>query len=83
MHGGVRFTSMAKESKLLRSAIPRILRGKPNDLIRPENGYCSSNADKVELRLNCGFTIDGELFESIPDEVVSITADRRITFVRA
>jgi diacylglycerol kinase (ATP) len=82
-NGGVRFMSMAKESKQMRSTIPGILRGKPNDLVRPENGYCSTNADKVELRFDCGFTIDGELFEPIPDEVVTITADRRVTFVRA
>lgn len=81
--GGVRFTSMASNSLKMRSAIPGILRGKPNDLVRPENGYCSANADKVELRFDCGFTIDGEFFEPIPDEVVTITADRRITFIRA
>jgi diacylglycerol kinase (ATP) len=82
-NGGVRFTSMSKESQQMRSTIPGILRGKPNDLVRPENGYCSTNADMVELRFDCGFTIDGELFDPIPDEVVTITADRRITFVRA
>jgi diacylglycerol kinase (ATP) len=82
-NGGVRFTSMASDSLQMRSTIPGILRGKPNHLVQPENGYCSANSDKVELRLDCGFTIDGESFEPISDEVVTITADRRVTFVRA
>ena len=82
-NGGVRFTSMASSSLKMRSTIPGILRGKPNDLVLPENGYCSANSEKVELRLDCGFTVDGESFEPISDEVVTITADRRVTFVRA
>jgi diacylglycerol kinase (ATP) len=81
--GGVRFTSMASNARALRSAIPGILRGKPKDFVVPANGYTSANSEKVELRLNCGFTVDGEFFEPIPDEVVTITPDRRITFVRA
>jgi diacylglycerol kinase family enzyme len=82
-NGGVRFTYMASDALNMRRAIPGILRGKPKDFVRPENGYGSANAEKVELRLDCGFTIDGESFDPIPDEVVTITADRRITFVRA
>jgi hypothetical protein len=81
--GGVRFTTMASTAKDMRSGIPGILRGKPKAFVTPENGYTSSNADKVELRLSCGFTIDGEVFEPVNDEVVTITADRRVTFVRA
>jgi hypothetical protein len=81
--GGVRFTTMSSTAKDMRSGIPGILRGKPKDFVRPENGYSSHNAEMVELRLDCGWSVDGEVFSSAPDEVVTITADRRVTFVRA
>ena len=48
----------------------------------PENGYHSRNVRRAQLRLSCGFTIDGEDFAPRPDEVVTLTADRRVTFVR-
>ena len=43
----------------------------------------SRNVDRAELRLSCGFTIDGEIYGPRTDEVVRLTADRRVTFVRA
>jgi hypothetical protein len=81
--GGVRFTSLASNSDRVRAAVPGILRGKPKSFVVRENGYTSERAECVELRLDCGFTVDGELFEPVPDEVVTITADRRVAFVRA
>jgi hypothetical protein len=51
--------------------------------VTPENGYTSRNVERAELRLSCGFTIDGELFAQAGDDVVTLTADRRVTFVRA
>jgi hypothetical protein len=81
--GGVRFTSLASGAHRVRSAVPGILRGKPKSFVKPENGFTSRNAERAELRLDCGFTVDGEFFEPISDEVVTITADRRVAFVRA
>ena len=81
--GGVRFTSIATSANRVRSAALGILRGKPKPFVKPEHGFTSSNSERVELRLDCGFTVDGEFFEPIYDEVVTITADRRVTFVRA
>jgi hypothetical protein len=81
--GGVRFTSVASDAYRVRSALPGILRGEPKPFVTPENGFTSANSERAEMRLNCGFTVDGELFAPINDEVVTITADRRVTFVRA
>jgi hypothetical protein len=81
--GGIRFTSLASNSYRVRSAIPGILRGKPKPFVTPENGFTSANSDRAELHLDAGFTVDGEMFAPIGDEVVTITADRRVTFVRA
>jgi hypothetical protein len=81
--GGVRFTSLASNAENVRASILGILRGKPKPFVTEDNGYTSGRYDCTELRLDCGFTIDGEPFEPISDEVVTITADRRVTFVRA
>jgi hypothetical protein len=81
--GGVRFTALASRVRHLSRAALGILRGKPGALVTPGNGYTSANAERVELRLDCGFTVDGEIFPCQTDERVTITADRRITFVRA
>jgi hypothetical protein len=81
--GGVRFSSIASNAFRVRSACPGILRGKPKPFVTPEHGFTSENSERAELHLDCGFTIDGEPFEPISDEMVTITADRRVTFVRA
>jgi hypothetical protein len=81
--GGVRFTAMSSRPKSLLEAGPGILRGSPPALANPENGYTSKCATRVEMRIDCGFTIDGEVFPEQTDEVVRLTADRRLQFVRA
>jgi len=81
--GGVRFTSLASNSLSVMQAVPGILRGKVRPFVTPENGYTSANTHRTELRLDCGFTIDGEIYPPVPDEVVTLTADRRVSFVRA
>lgn len=82
-NGGVRFTAMSSRPKSLATVGPGILRGSPSAFANPENGYTSKNAERVEMRIDCGFTIDGEIFSEQPDEVVRLTADRRLQFVRA
>lgn len=81
--GDVRFTALASHVRRLAAAAPGILRGRPGPRVTAENGYTSANAERVELRLDCGFTVDGEIFPCQADERVTITADRRVTFVRA
>jgi len=81
--GGVRFTALASRVRRLGRAAPGILRGRPGAHVTAENGYTSANAERVELRLGCNFTLDGEIFPCQADEHVAITADRRVTFVRA
>jgi hypothetical protein len=81
--GPVRFTSIASGSHRLASAAPGILRGKPCSFVKPANGYTSRNVEVAELRLDAGFTVDGEVVEPRSDEVIRITGDRRVGFVRA
>ena len=81
--GGVRFTSIATPCKSFGLAAPGLIRGKPADWVTPENGYLSRNVDHAELRMSCGFTVDGELWQPDPDRGVSLTAESVVHFVRA
>jgi Diacylglycerol kinase catalytic domain len=81
--GGVRLTALASRAQWMALAAPGILAGHPPRWLSRERGYVSERAERAELRISCGFTIDGELFAPEPEEHVELRADRRITFVRA
>lgn len=81
--GPLRFTAMASGGSRTGLAIPGIMRGRPRSWVTPEAGYVSRNAARTELRLDCGFTVDGELVDPQPDRTVTLTADRTVSFVRA
>jgi hypothetical protein len=49
----------------------------------PESeGLCSRNVEQIELKLDCGLTVDGEIIPPRPGRQVRVEADRRIRFVR-
>ncbi len=79
----VRFTSIAAGARGKLKAAPGILRGKPRPSVFDDEDYTSRNAHVAELRLDCGYTVDGEIFSAGADDLVTITADRRVSFVRA
>jgi hypothetical protein len=81
--GAVRLTLLAADAHRLTRAAPGILRGRPADWVSPEHGYESHAGEHVELRLDCGLTLDGELFDEQPGRTVALGGDRRIRFVRA
>jgi diacylglycerol kinase (ATP) len=79
----VRFTSLASGSKHIALAAPGILCGKPPAFVKSEPGYTSCNSKEVELRLDAGFTVDGEIIPPRSGQIDRITGDRLIRFVRA
>lgn len=81
--GGVQFTSIASDAHRIPRSLLGIVRGKPLSYVNEENGFTSRNIDRVDLRLDCGFTVDGELFDPVPGRQVEISADQTIQFVRA
>jgi hypothetical protein len=81
--GGVRFTTIAAPCKNFALAAPGLINGKPADWVTPENGYTSRNVDHAELRMSCGFTVDGELWQPDPDRSVALSAESVVHFVRA
>jgi hypothetical protein len=79
----VRFTALASGCERVAAAAPGILRGKPRAFVRSAAGYTSRNVEVAELRLDAGFTVDGETIQPRSGEIVRISGDRRIRFVRA
>jgi hypothetical protein len=82
-NGGLRFTCIASDARRFMAAAPGVLRGKPRPWVTPENGYTSRDVERAQLYMGCGFTLDGEIFDQRSEELVTITTDRRVTFVRA
>jgi hypothetical protein len=81
--GDLRFTSIASKARRFGLAAPGILRGKPLGFVTPENGYTSRNTGHAALRMGCGFTVDGEIFDQQSDDVVRLSAGRPVSFIRA
>jgi hypothetical protein len=79
----VRFTALAGGCERIAAAAPGILRGKPSSFVQSAAGYTSRNVEVAELRLDAGFTVDGETIQPRSGEIVRISGDRRIRFVRA
>ena len=75
--------AIAAGAQGLAGAVPGLLRGKPAPHISADRGFSSHNAECVELGFDCGFTVDGEIYPERSGEIVRLSADRRIRFVRA
>jgi hypothetical protein len=81
--GGVRLSAIASRAERMALAAPGILTGRPRPWLTPQRGYVSARLERAELRISCGYTVDGELFDPEPEEEIELAADRRITFLRA
>jgi hypothetical protein len=81
--GAVRLTMLAADARNLTRAAWGILRGHPPAWATPELGYASHNCERAAFRLDCGVTVDGELFAPCPGRSLELTGDRRVRFVRA
>lgn len=79
----VRFSSVAAGAKRFALAIPRLLSGRPGGSVTVENGYTSHNLHQVELRMDSGLVLDGELIAPDEGRILTITADDCVDFVRA
>lgn len=79
----IRFSAIRARADRLATTAPGILWNRAPASATPENGYLSHNVHCAQLRIDSGFTVDGECFEPRPDEKLVLRADERITFVRA
>jgi hypothetical protein len=80
----VRLTALEPKATRKFRRIVRVLRGYPPFRVGNPNreGYLSRNVDVAELEMDCGLTIDGEMYGPKPGRVVRIAGDDRIRFVR-
>lgn len=62
--GPLHYTAVDSRPQYLLRALPALIRGRTGRYGTPENGYFSRNVQRVQLALNSGFTLDGELFEA-------------------
>jgi diacylglycerol kinase family enzyme len=79
----VRVTTIAFGASRIWASAVGILRGRPAAHVQPEAGYTSQNVHRAEFRVNCGLTVDGEVYPPQQDQLVRIEADQRLRFVRA
>lgn len=80
--GGLRLTAITGDALHLRRAALGILRGRPPAFVRRDPSYVSRNVRRAELLLDCGLTVDGEMWAPEPGRRVEVTADQRVSFVR-
>jgi hypothetical protein len=64
--GPLHFTALATRPKYLLRVVPLLVRGRQSRYGTPEHGYFSANVNEVELGLETGFTLDGELYAPDP-----------------
>jgi hypothetical protein len=78
----VRVTAIAHPAERVAAAAIGVLRGRPRPHVRPEAGYTSRNVHRAEITMDCGLTLDGELFPPLPGRRLRVEADHRVRFVR-
>ena len=79
----LRFTTIAAHATRSPVAVWKVLRGLPPPPFALDSGYCSHNVERLTLQMDCGFTIDGELFEPQPGRILHLATDHRLRFIRA
>jgi len=80
--GRLRFTALGYSPRRLLLAMVPALRGRRGRFVTPENGYTSYNGDVLDLEIDAGFTLDGELFDVGAGTHVRITAPAAASFLR-
>jgi len=80
--GLVRFSALTYPPRRLALALPPALRGRRGRFVTPENGFSSYNGELLEIEIDAGFTLDGELFDAAPGTRLRITAPMMASFLR-
>jgi diacylglycerol kinase family enzyme len=78
--GALRFTEIAYPPERLLRYARRVLYGGENRHL-PESSYRSWSAQRVEVQMDCRFTLDGEFFEPTPGLPLVLTAADEARFV--
>ena len=80
--GGIRFTVLRPGALTDPRQLARVLTGRvPKGSSAPDSPYFSRNVERVELTLDCGITLDGEMFAPHPRRHATLVADHRVRFL--
>jgi diacylglycerol kinase (ATP) len=80
--GGIRYTALGPGCLKQPRDVARVLGGKePRGLNAEEVTFDSRNVEKLELELDCGISLDGEMFAPVPGRRATLVADHRIRFL--
>ena len=82
-HKPLRCTTIGSRPRHFLRALPFLMRGRKSPLVAPHNGYISRNVEAVQLTLEGGFNLDGELYT--PDSQmgpVVVTAGGQASFLQ-
>jgi Diacylglycerol kinase catalytic domain len=77
----IRYTGIAYPPEHLVRSAPKVLYGWRRQTLPPEV-YHSQGAWRIAVRVDAPFTVDGEMFQPLPEQPVVITAADRARFVR-
>lgn len=80
--GRLRYSALGYRPRRLGLALIPALRGRRGHFVTTENGYTSYNGDLIDIEIDGGFMLDGELFDAAPGTRVCITAPATASFVR-
>lgn len=64
--GPLRLTAVSAGPRRLLRALPALIHGRGTSCATPDNGYLSCTARDIQLDMDGGFAIDGELFSADP-----------------
>lgn len=81
--GPLRLTSLKVPYRFLWRVLPALFRGKSHILATIDHGYMSENLSRIQLMLDSGFVLDGEVYLSAPsDQPISVEVAGNLSFVR-
>lgn len=80
--GGIRFTALRPGCFRRPQEIMRLLRGRaPKHAGDSASLYASRNVERVDLELDCGISLDGEMFAPLRGRHATLQADHRVRFL--
>jgi hypothetical protein len=80
--GALHYTRIAQPAPHLLRNGWKLLYGKADRRLEPEETYFSRRADEMRFHLEEPFTLDGELFTPDPGVPVVLRGDKRIQFLK-
>jgi len=81
--GPLHFSAIRSDAAHLLRAAPSLIRGRRNRWASPRNGYLSQNLRNLRLSLQGGFTLDGQLYESNPQNgALLLSSGGEVDFLR-